>query len=122
MRVLICGSRDWTDAALIRRVVARLPEGAVVIHGAARGADHLAGLAALDRGLRVEPYPAEWDRYGVAAGPIRNQWMLDDGQPDYVVAFRLPGKSTGTDDMIRRALAADVPVYVISPQGRVTKA
>ena len=122
MRVLICGSRDWTDAELIRRVVARLPEDAIVIHGAARGADHLAERAALARGLVVYPFPADWTTYGKAAGPRRNQQMLDEGCPDVCVAFRLDGESRGTDDMIRRALADGVPVYVVDPRGRVRQA
>lgn len=44
---------------------------------------------------------------GKAAGPIRNQRMLDEGKPDLVVAF--PG-GRGTADMVRRAKAAGVPV------------
>ncbi len=39
MHVLICGSRSWTDAEAIRREVEALPPDAVVIHGAAPGAD-----------------------------------------------------------------------------------
>ena len=45
--------------------------------------------------------------YGKAAGPIRNQQMLDEGKPDVVIAF--PGAS-GTADMINRAGLTNVPV------------
>jgi hypothetical protein len=41
--------------------------------------------------------------------------MLDEGRPDRVIAFRMPGVSRGTDDMIRRARAAGIPVEVIGP-------
>jgi hypothetical protein len=53
----------------------------------------------------VEMKP-DWKRHGPAAGPMRNQRMLDWG-PDLVVAFA-GGK--GTADMVRRARAAGVDV------------
>ena len=52
-------------------------------------------------------FPAEWDKYGVSAGPIRNQKMIDEGKPDLVFAF--PG-GRGTTDMIRRAAVAGIRV------------
>jgi len=53
---------------------------------------------------------ANWRTHGKAAGPIRNQQMLDEGRPHLVVAF--PG-GTGTADMVRRAKAAGVPVMEV---------
>lgn len=52
-------------------------------------------------------FPADWDKYGKSAGYIRNQQMLDEGCPDYVVAF--PG-GAGTNMMKRIASKAGVPV------------
>jgi hypothetical protein len=49
---------------------------------------------------------ANWRKYGPAAGPIRNQQMLDWG-PDLVVAF---AGGTGTAGMVALARAAGVPV------------
>jgi hypothetical protein len=49
---------------------------------------------------------ADWRKYGAAAGPIRNQRMLE-GPPDIVVAFA-GGK--GTADMVQRARAAGIAV------------
>ncbi len=37
MRVAIVGSRDWTDAAAIRRYIDKLPADATVVSGGARG-------------------------------------------------------------------------------------
>jgi hypothetical protein len=56
------------------------------MHGAARGADRLAGAAALRLGLEVVEYPADWKRHGRRAGYVRNEQMLAAG-PDLVVAF-----------------------------------
>ena len=120
MRVLICGSRGWHDADAIHLVLAelmgtciRLGEELVVIHGGARGADRLAGQIAPQYRARVIEEPARWDLHGKAAGPIRNQLMIDKHNPDLVYAFRSTGKSSGTDDMIKRAAKAGLKVTVV---------
>lgn len=112
MRVLVCGGRDFTDHVAFNRAmmtyIVLLPEWDItIIHGAARGADTLAGLFGRMFGLKVEAYPADWDAHGKAAGPIRNQKMLDEGNPDFVLAF--PG-GPGTADMVRRARKAKILV------------
>lgn len=113
MRVLVCGSRDWTDYEAIRREIMTLPASLnLVIHGNAVGADRAAGRAASLSGIEVASYPADWKKYGRAAGPIRNQQMLDEGRPDLVLAF-WKNKSRGTEDMIRRARKAGIEVKVI---------
>lgn len=113
MRVLICGSRTWSDPGPIDRLLASLPPGAVIVHGAAPGADTLADTLARARGLAVEPHPADWATAGRRAGPLRNKAMLASGV-DRVVAFRMPGNSPGTDHMVRIAQAAGVPTDVIA--------
>lgn len=111
MRILVCGGRDYDDRkALFRALDALLAEVPVelVIHGAARGADTLAGQWAIERNIPVMPFPAKWKTFGNAAGPIRNQEMLDDGKPDGVVVF--PG-GTGTADMKRKAEKAGLRIW-----------
>ena len=83
----------------------------VVIHGAAAGADSLAGRYARRKHIRESKFPADWVRHGRSAGVIRNQRMLDEGEPDLVVAF--PG-GRGTADMVRQAKAAGIKVCEIS--------
>lgn len=112
MRVLICGSRSWTDQDAINYAIFGLPLDSIIIHGAAAGADTLADQAAAMWGLTRYPYPADWAKYGRRAGPIRNQQMLDEGCPDLVIAFRRRGPSPGTDDMIKRARAEGIPVEI----------
>lgn len=114
MRVLICGSRDWSNPDPIAQVIASLPDDAVVVQGAARGADCIAAALAETRGLAVEAHPADWTKHGRSAGPIRNEEMLASGL-DAVYAFRLPGASPGTDHMVRIARRAGVPVKVFMP-------
>ena len=136
MIVLVCGSRDWTDRETIRRWIGRLPRDTVIVHGdngerdpgtgqAIRGADRIAGDAAFDRGMTVRTYPANWDVHGKAAGPIRNQHMIDTEKPDRVFAFtealtRDKGGAltpTGTTDCVMRALAAGIPCTLIPSKG-----
>jgi hypothetical protein len=71
----------------------------------------LAAQWAQGAGVKLETYPAEWDRFGKAAGPKRNQVMIDQGRPDLVVAF---AGGNGTADMVNRAKKAGIEVVVIS--------
>jgi hypothetical protein len=120
-RVLVCGDRHWTNREAIRRVLQGLIERGYddLIHGGAKGVDTLAGEVWKYDLKQSEPwvFKAEWSLYGRAAGPIRNQRMLDEGKPDLVVAFHndLP-KSKGTKDMVKRAQKADVPVLLYNEQ------
>ncbi len=127
MRVLVCGGRTWgwahpTESDYRQRLAARQRAKTysvldafhnrepidVVINGDARGADRLSSKWATHRGVPVARYPANWKHEGRAAGPIRNQRMLDIGRPDIVVAF--PG-GHGTADMVARAYDAGVRVF-----------
>lgn len=120
MRVLVCGGRDFTDTVFVVNSLFRLEEDygdfSVVIHGGAPGADTEAGVFAKMRHAKEIVFRANWKKHGKAAGPIRNQRMLDEGQPALVVAF--PG-GRGTADMVRRARASGVPVIEVptTPSG-----
>jgi hypothetical protein len=82
----------------------------LVISGCAHGADTLGIEWAEARGIEVARFPADWNVHGRAAGPIRNQQMLDEGRPNLVVAF--PG-GRGTADMVRKAREAGIELIVI---------
>ncbi|GAG79350.1 unnamed protein product, partial [marine sediment metagenome] len=86
-RILICGDRNWTDIETIEDFIRSLPPDTIIIHGNSRGADKIAERKAKEQGLTVKSYSADWDKYGRAAGPIRNKQMLLEGRPDKVVAF-----------------------------------
>ncbi len=108
MRLLVCGSRSWTDEAKVDEVLERVTAGhstVVLIHGDARGADRIAAEVARRRGWQVEAYPADWDRHGRQAGMIRNREMLATAKPDLVVAFldERSRPSVGTRHMIDQA-------------------
>jgi hypothetical protein len=129
MRLLVCGSRTWTDRArlhhLVDAVVASQGDATVVlIEGGARGADRLAGELAAERGWTHHTYAADWPRYGRSAGPRRNARMLRQGRPDLVLAFvttRL-ADSRGTADLVRRARAVGIEVRVFEAGGEAPPA
>lgn len=115
LRILCVGSRGFHDGGLIHRVLSALYEKhplAVVVHGAARGADHMCGHAAQQIGFLVEAFPAQWTKYGRHAGFKRNHDMvksLDKARGDFVLAF-WDGKSRGTLHSITLAEKAGLPV------------
>ncbi len=114
LRILICGGRKFHDYNRIKQALADLggrEKIETIIHGGANGADILGGNAAWELGIPSQSVPADWNKYGRAAGPIRNQKMLDECAPNLVLAFPDP-KSRGTWDMVRRAKKAGVKVEV----------
>jgi hypothetical protein len=136
MHVLVCGSREWTDKAAIKRELASLllaeigRDGSdaelVLIHGDCRGADRLAAAAlwelsqekvVVERGARITilPFPADWNQHKKAAGPIRNRQMLTEGKPKLALCFHANlASSKGSKDMVNAARAAGVEVLVIT--------
>lgn len=119
-RLLVTGSRSWTDREAIRGALRQAwrdlqPGPIVLVHGAARGADVIARDIWTGGGLPDEPHPADWKTYGRAAGPRRNQEMVDLGA-DLVLAFPSPD-SIGTRDCIRKARAAGIKVWVYEASG-----
>ena len=114
MRILVCGSRTWTNHETIESALRPFTDNqpnTTVIHGGAKGADTLAGNIAYRIGFLVEEFPADWKRYGKAAGMIRNQQMLVEGKPNIVLAFQI-GDSRGTQNMIDIARKAGIEVRV----------
>lgn len=112
MKVLVCGSRHFNDYERLKRELDAHSDITQIIHGAARGADTLAGRYGEIHSIRVRDFPADWNTYGRSAGPIRNSQMLTEGKPDLVIAFR-GSNSRGTQNMINQATKAGVPVEII---------
>ena len=110
---LICGGRDFFDWEMFSSAMSDLVRlrgiPRKVLHGGASGADRLADYWGEKHALEIETRPANWKKHGRAAGPIRNQEMIER-KPDLVVAF--PG-GRGTADMVERARNAGVDVAEI---------
>lgn len=112
MKVVICGTRSFLDGALYddekRRDVVDdvLVDAGVrddveeVVSGGADGADHAGEVWASANDVPVTVFEADWDEHGRAAGPIRNDEMVD--YADFVVAI-WDGQSPGTSNTIETA-------------------
>lgn len=138
MRVLISGSRHWDDYKTFLVVMAgfnALYDQLTVIEGDAGGLDKMGERFVLENerpGLSLMKFPAKWkvhDREGLTpvkcwcspgqetckpAGHRRNQQMIDEGNPAVLVSFKdaldPELKKGGSEDMIKRAQAAGLPV------------
>jgi hypothetical protein len=112
IKVLVCGGRDYQDRAAVFSALDLLAteNGGIrlLIQGGATGADELAAHWARARAVPCLNVPANWEKYGKAAGPIRNTAMLGY-RPDVVLAF--PG-GKGTANMVDQARLAGVKVEV----------
>lgn len=115
MKVLVCGGRNFWNYPYVCLSLDRL-RGMVstpwttIIHGAASGADTLAGRYAREHNIPEEVFRANWKTVGWRAGTERNERMLHEGKPELVVAF--PGK-TGTKHMCQISEAAGLPVILV---------
>lgn len=118
MRILITGSRTWSDTETIAAALTEVihehslsREDTLIIHGACpSGADNMAHNIATAWGVTVEAHPADWKTHGRAAGFKRNQYMVDLGA-DILLAF-IKDYSAGASHTLRQAEAAGIPVRV----------
>ena len=103
-RVIIAGTRTFDDYDMLCRsmdyYLQNIREPIQVLSGMARGADQLGLRYAQEHGYEVQGFPADWEKYGKAAGPIRNLRMVQNA--DALVAF-WDGKSIGTKNIIQLA-------------------
>ena len=120
MRVIVAGSRTWSDYALLAKELDRLTnkldrKKLVILSGGADGADKLGEKWCFERMVSYQRFPADWHKYGKRAGHIRNSEMLEEGKADALIAF-WNGSSPGTADIIRKARKKGIKVRVIRPK------
>lgn len=122
MKVIVAGSRDvllyYEDGEVYRLItqgmtklgICDFGEISCILSGACRGVDRLGERWARYKDIHIERYPADWDKYGKAAGPIRNQQMVD--LADALIVIRFP-ESRGSKDILNRAKKKGIPVVDI---------
>lgn len=114
LRVIICGDRNSGQSFrnIIFTEIKKLPPYSTIIQGGCRGIDLTAKGIAIELGYKVEQYDPDWGHYQKAAGPIRNEQMLDSGA-DLVLAFHPDIKySSGTKNMIDQAHSRGIKVII----------
>lgn len=124
MKLLVCGGRDFRDADSLAVCLE-----AATLHGGCteiicgydpnnsrfQGADQLAYEWATECGLPCRTFPADWGKYGRAAGPIRNQQMAEDGPDECLATPRANGQwGRGTLDMMRRCNGLGIRIHTLS--------
>lgn len=119
MRVIIAGGRDFGSTEEHRELFTQTIQVAgagitEVVCGKARGADSLGELWALENGVPVAEFPADWNSLGKRAGYVRNSQMAE--YADALLAF-WDGQSRGTKHMIDQATAKGLPVQVVHYSG-----
>lgn len=134
MRIMVTGSRKWTDEQAIRMALFPwffMDEDITLVHGGAEGADQQAEKAAkvLEQLVNSHPYNGDvtlkvevirpqyrkgdydWNKW---APKKRNLDMLDT-KPDVVLAFKLGyGRTGGTQFTIEHAQRRGIPVWVVN--------
>ncbi len=81
----------------------------IIVSGGARGADALGERYARENGFEIERHPADWEKHGKSAGPIRNKEMAQIA--DYVICF-WDKRSRGTKSMIDFAKEHNKPIRI----------
>ena|SRR6266446_559678 len=120
MRILVFGSRDFDDDDIVFKTLEALlgwsteDRGMIIIEGGATGADRLGALVATFYNTDHETYKADWDKYGYAAGMVRNKQMLDSGL-DLAYGFinKPLEQSKGSYGMAEMLRKAKVKTYII---------
>lgn len=102
MKIAVSGCRDYNNYPEFYRKMEEYFENIqadeiIILSGHCRGTDSMAELYAREKGYRVEMYLPDWDRYGRAAGPKRNEQMVKD--MDAAICF-WDNKSRGTKSFI----------------------
>lgn len=104
-KLIIAGGRDFSDYDMLKKEVSEFiktfgEDSIEIVSGTARGADSLGERYALEHGHLIKKFPANWNKYGRAAGPFRNAEMAE--YANACIVF-WDGKSSGTKSMIHLA-------------------
>jgi len=112
MKLIIAGSRtNCPDPGFIEHM--RIYNGirvSEVVSGTAKGADRAGENWATLYNKSVKRFPANWDKFGKAAGHIRNSEMAKYGDALLLI---WDGESRGSKNMKDTMLKLNKPVYEV---------
>lgn len=115
-KVIIAGSRSFADYEKLKSICDSILPNQYseprisILSGTSSGSDSLGERYANERGYTLNRYPANWEQYGKAAGPIRNRQMVEDA--DAAIIF-WDGQSKGTKNLIEQANKRGLKVRTI---------
>lgn len=103
-KVIIAGTRTFDNYEALKAYadykLGQIKEDIEIVSGGATGADALGERYAKEKGYTIKLFPADWNRYGRIAGPLRNKQMAD--YADALIVF-WDGSSRGTKNMLEIA-------------------
>lgn len=108
--VLVCGGREYYNLKKVYEILDNARayfKFTRVVNGGATGADALSSSWADEYGIEKKEYKAQWTKYGKAAGPKRNTFMLTQEEKRIICGIVFPGDH-GTADMANKMLAAGI--------------
>lgn len=138
-KILIAGPRDFNNQSYVfsalDMVFSRLIkspketrntleintlENVEIVEGSATGIDSLAREYAISKDIKYKEFPADWNKHGKAAGPIRNKQMAE--YSDILIAFRyVDNPSRGTENMIRQAKENKLKIITVNIRPTIPK-
>jgi hypothetical protein len=111
MKTIIAGSRSIEDYDLLKKAIEDSGiKITTVISGCAKGVDSLGEKYAIENNIPIIKYPAEWNKYGRSAGPLRNIEMAKIA--DALIAI-CKNNSRGTTHMIQEATSRGLMIYSV---------
>ncbi len=116
MKLIIAGTRTFTDYELLKskldNLLRNIPDiDTEIVSGGCKGADLLGEQYAKEFGIKIKRFPADWDKHGKKAGPLRNKEMAE--YSTHCVVF-WDGLSKGTASMIKLAQEKELNLRVIN--------
>lgn len=118
MKYAIVGSRSFTDYEfLCEKLKTHNPHISMIVSGGAKGADSLASRYAYEHDIPLKEHIPEWDKYGRAAGMIRNKKIVEGS--DVVIAF-WDGESRGTKNSIDIAKKLNKKFVIINTSRNIS--
>lgn len=114
VKVIIAGGRDFNDYELLKSSCDKILEDLIdveIVSGGARGADSLGEKYAIERGLPIKIFKADWAKHGKSSGFKRNIEMAE--YADMLICF-WDGESKGTRHMINTAHKYNIPTTTVS--------
>ena len=114
MKIIIAGSRNYQLSQNDIYMLNKLEYITEVISGGAKGVDYYAEKWAENLNFPIKIFPANWKKYGRAAGPIRNKQMAE-----YADALLLiwDGVSRGSANMKKEMTKLNKPIYEVILEG-----
>ena len=110
-RLIVAGDRTFGNYGVVADAIEeQLGTFDEIVSGGARGVDTLGEQWANNHGVKLTVFKAEWNKFGKAAGVIRNRQMAE--YADSLLAFLKP-TSKGTKNMITVATKLGLEVTVV---------